>query len=160
MKKLFVVVCLLVATVGVQAQFEQGKWFVNTSMTGFDLSHSKTEDFHMGISGQAGMFVADNLAIVATLGADWKEAGDVYTGALGGRYYFDQVGIYVGGGLKVKRWDWDIYKTTDLAWGSEVGYAFFLSRTVTIEPAVYYDLSFKNNDYSKFGFKVGFGFYF
>ena len=44
--------------------------------------------------------------------------------------------------------------------GAEAGYAFFLTRTVTIEPAVYYDLSFKDSDLSKFGLKVGFGFYF
>lgn len=30
----------------------------------------------------------------------------------------------------------------------------------SIEPAVYYDLSFKDSDLSKFGLKVGFGFYF
>ena len=35
--------------------------------------------------------------------------------------------------------------------------AYFLSRTVTIEPAVYWDI---NKDRSEFGLKVGFGFYF
>ena len=42
----------------------------------------------------------------------------------------------------------------------EVGYAFFVSTTVTIEPAIYYDQSFKNHsDYSKIGLRVGFGIY-
>ena len=42
----------------------------------------------------------------------------------------------------------------------QVGYAFFLSKTVTVEPEVYYEQSFKNHsDYSKIGFRVGVGVY-
>ena len=45
-------------------------------------------------------------------------------------------------------------------YGIEVGYAFFLNKNVTIEPAIYYDQSFKNHsDYSKIGFKLGLGVY-
>ena len=44
--------------------------------------------------------------------------------------------------------------------GVEVGYSFFVSRTVTIEPAIYYDQSFKNHsDYSTIGLKIGLGVY-
>ena len=44
--------------------------------------------------------------------------------------------------------------------GVEVGYAFFISRTVTIEPSVYYQQSFKDHsEYSKIGLRVGFGIY-
>ena len=43
--------------------------------------------------------------------------------------------------------------------GAEVGYAFYINRSVTIEPAVYYDHSFKNSDYSTVGLKVGIGIY-
>ena len=44
--------------------------------------------------------------------------------------------------------------------GIEVGYAYFLSRTVTIEPAIYYNQSFKNHsDFSSVGLKVGIGVY-
>ena len=43
----------------------------------------------------------------------------------------------------------------------EVGYAFFLGRNLTVEPAVYYDLSLdETSQYSKLGFKIGFGLYF
>ena len=49
---------------------------------------------------------------------------------------------------------------TDVMPGFEVGYAYFLSRTVTLEPAIYYDQSFKSHsDYSTVGFKVGIGVY-
>lgn len=48
----------------------------------------------------------------------------------------------------------------DVMPGVEVGYAFFVSKQVTIEPAVYYDQSFKNHsDYSTVGVKVGIGIY-
>ena len=44
--------------------------------------------------------------------------------------------------------------------GVEVGYAFFLSRTVTVEPSVYYNQSFKkHSDYSRIGLKLGIGVY-
>ena len=40
MKKLVLFVCLLVATVAAQAQFEKGKWIVNPSISGLGLSHN------------------------------------------------------------------------------------------------------------------------
>ena len=43
--------------------------------------------------------------------------------------------------------------------GAEVGYAFFINRSVTIEPAVYYNHSFKSCDYSTVGLKIGLGIY-
>ena len=44
--------------------------------------------------------------------------------------------------------------------GLEMGYAFFLNKTVTIEPAIYYDQSFKrHSDYSKIGLRIGLGIY-
>ncbi len=44
--------------------------------------------------------------------------------------------------------------------GVEVGYSYFVSKQVTIEPAIYYDQSFKKHtDYSTIGFKVGIGIY-
>ena len=60
-----------------------------------------------------------------------------------GRYYLSSCGVYGGLGM------------------AEVGYAFFLGRNLTVEPAVYYDLSFNHtSEYSKLGFKIGFGLYF
>ena len=44
--------------------------------------------------------------------------------------------------------------------GVEVGYAFFLNDAVTVEPAIYYDQSFKNHkDFSTIGLKIGVGIY-
>ena len=44
--------------------------------------------------------------------------------------------------------------------GIEVGYAFFLSHTITIEPSIYYQQSIKkHSDYSTIGLRLGFGIY-
>ena len=136
MKKLALFVCLLVVTVAAQAQFEKGKWILNP-------------------------FLLDNIALLVHAGAAWNTGGsdlDVYTLGVGGRYYFDKIGVYLGADVNVDRWDWghDL-DDTKFSFGLEAGYAFFLTRTVTIEPAAYWNV---NSDRSKFGLKVGFGFYF
>ena len=82
---------------------------------------------------------------------------DVYTLGVGGRYYISKVGVFLGAGVDLNRYDWDGGDKTRFGFGMEAGYAFFLSRTVTIEPAVYWDI---DKDRSEFGLKVGFGFYF
>ena len=65
-------------------------------------------------------------------------------------------GIYLGMNCKLAH----AKGYTDVMPGFEVGYAYFLSRTVTLEPAIYYDQSFKSHsDYSTVGFKVGIGVY-
>lgn len=161
MKKLMWMVCLLVVSMTAKAQFEEGKKIVNPSLTGVGLSYSKYEEARFGFQVQGGTFLMDNVALMLTAGADWSEPKDKYTLGVGGRYYFDTCGIYVGAGLKLNRYNWKEEKDlTNFAFCIESGYAFFLSRTITIEPAVYYDLSFKDSDYSKFGLKLGFGFYF
>ena len=82
----------------------------------------------------------------------------MYSLGVGGRYYFSQVGIYLGANVNVDRWDWGEHMDdTKFSFGMEVGYAFFLSKTVALEPAVYWNI---NGDRSKFGLKLGFGLYF
>jgi len=161
MKKLMFISCLLLASLGAQAQFEKGKWFVNPSLTGLELSHSSFEDFSFGFEAKGGAFLMDNVALMVNLGAEWTENIDWYTVGVGGRYYFNRNGIYLGGGLKMNRLVPDFGSNiNDFALGLEAGYAYFITKTVTIEPAIYYDLSFKDSDYSKFVIKVGFGIYF
>ena len=131
MKKLALFVCLLVVTVAAQAQFEKGKWILNPSITGLEFSHDTGTD---------------------------KTSFGLEAKGVGGRYYFDKIGVYLGADVNVDRWDWghDL-DDTKFSFGLEAGYAFFLTRTVTIEPAAYWNI---NDDRSKFGLKVGFGFYF
>lgn len=161
MKKLILGLSLLCVSIAAQAQFEQGKWVINPSVTGLNLSHSSAEDTRFGLGAQAGAFIIDNAALMVSVGADWTDARDTYYTGAGGRYYFDAIGVYVGAGLKMNHWKPKYSgSVTDFATYAEGGYAFFITKTITIEPALYYDLSLKDSDYSKFGLKVGFALYF
>ena len=161
MRKIALLACLLVATLTAHAQFEKGKWMVNPSVTGLELSHDTgTNKTSFGFEAKGGAFLIDNVALLLHGGASWNNASsdlDIYTLGVGGRYYFDQVGVFFGADVNLDRWDWGGKDKTKLSFGMEAGYAFFLSRTVTLEPAVYWNI---NNDRSKVGLKVGFGFYF
>ncbi len=162
MKRVLLLVCLLAFAALSKAQFEKGKWFLSPSLTGFELSHdTDAGKTTLGLEGKVGTFLMDNVALLVNAGVNWNYEGsnlDVYTLGVGGRYYLDQVGVFLGANMNVNRWDWgnDI-DNTKLSFGLEAGYAFFLSRTVTVEPAAFWDV---NDDRSKFGVKVGFGFYF
>jgi hypothetical protein len=165
MKKILFTACVLLTSLGANAQFEKNSWVVNPTITGVEYSYSDANKNHLGLNAQGGAFVIDNVALLLKMGGDWTKTVNMYSVGVGGRYYFSNTGIYAGSGLYFTRWAHnndreqqghrDEYGLT-----IDLGYAFFLSRTVTIEPAVYYDLSFKDNDLSKFGLKLGFGFYF
>ena len=162
MKKLLFIIVLLLGCMQANAQFEAGKWYVNTSLTGLDLSHSKYEGTNIGFAIDGGTFIADNLSILLDFKGKYVENGfDETTVGAGVRYYFDSCGVYCGLGCAYKHLSDGDAKENLFCMTPEVGYAFFLSRTVTIEPAVYYDISFRKcSDFSKLGFKIGFGFYF
>ena len=75
-----------------------------------------------------------------------KDVPYVLSVGAGGRYYIVQNGLYLGASALFKH-----HKGyDDLLPSVNVGYAFFISRTVTIEPELYYEQSFKNHtDYSQ-----------
>ncbi len=160
MKKILLIICLVIPVLTVQAQFEKGTHFVNPGLTGFGLSYSGAEKTHFGLEAQVGTFMLDNVALLVNLKGDWKSGGDTYGLGVGGRYYISDSGIYLGAGLNLERYTGTV-SATDFNLGIQVGYAYFLSKTVTVEPAVYYNQSFNHHsDFSKFGVKIGFGFYF
>lgn len=162
MKKLMLCVVLLVSALSAHAQFEKNKWFVSPSVTGLNLSYSGGEKTRFGFEAKGGAFLMDNVALLLDFGGEYgKSMRDVTKLGIGGRYYFDKCGVFLGLGLNYKHYALSGWKDNDFGAGVEVGYAFFVSRTVTIEPAIYYDQSFTDHhDYSKVGFKIGFGFYF
>lgn len=161
MKKFVVLFCLLASVVSAHAQFEKGKWVINPSVSGFGLSYDTGVDkASFGLDVHGGAFVMDNLALLIRGGLALNEGDadtDIYSLGVGGRYYFSKVGIFLGANVNVDRWDWGEADETKFSFGMEAGYAFFLSRTVTLEPAVYWNV---NSDRSKFGLKLGFGLYF
>jgi hypothetical protein len=154
MKKLLLLGCLLFSAIAAQAQFEKGKWMVAPSLSGFNLSYNTaSEKTSLGIQGTGGWFVADNIAITGYLGAQFVEGIDILQIGAGGRYYFHKTGFFAGADIGVQRIDED----TDFNLGLEGGYAFFLSKTVTVEPGIYWNIQ---SGASQFGAKIGFGFYF
>lgn len=150
---------MLVAVVG-YAQFEKGKWYVGASVSGLDVSYSGSEEFNIGLDAKGGYLLADDWMLLGQVG--WQHSGldgvsDNVMLGIGGRYYIIQNGLYLGVNAKLVHANRNY---NDFMPGLEVGYAFFLNKTVTIEPSVYYDQSFKNHsDYSKIGFKIGIGVY-
>lgn len=159
MKKLAVLCVSLLLAGAAHAQFEKGKVYCGASLSGLNLSYNGSSDLNLGIRGQVGYLFADNLMGVGTLSYDHVGKGDnkdYVSVGVQGRYYIIQNGLYLGAGAKLVHTG----SYNDVMPGVEVGYAFFVSRTVTIEPAIYYDQSFKNHsDYSTIGLRVGIGVY-
>ena len=158
-KKIAVVALGLMVSVGAHAQFESGKQYCGASLTGLNLSYNGSEELNLGIQAKAGYFLEDDMMLLAQ--AEYKHSGldgvkDYWALGAQGRYYIEQNGIYLGAGVKLIHTG----SYNDVMPGVVVGYAFFISKQVTIEPAVYYDQSFKNHsNYSTVGLKVGIGVY-
>ena len=156
MKKIAMMLVAMAMTLSAHAQFEQGKTYLGASLTGLDLNYRGSTDFSLGVNAKVGYFFADNLMAYAQAGLQHQgspERNAVMAGA-GGRYYIEQNGIYLGvNGKFVHDKNYN-----DFMPGLELGYAFFINRTLTIEPAIYYDQSFKNHsDYSTVGLRIGIG---
>ncbi len=160
MKKLIMMLAVLTATLTASAQFEQGKLYFGSSLSSLDLSYSGSSKLNLGMGAQAGYLVDDNLMVLGLLNYQHNAnemVPDYISLGVGGRYYIQQNGIYLGASCKFVH---AYHNYNDIVPGAEVGYAFFLSRTVTVEPAIYYEHSLKNHsEYSTIGFKIGFGIY-
>ena len=165
MKKLLMAAIGLMMAVSVNAQylntsepvFYQGKWMIGASASGLDLSWHKGQKWNLNLEAKGGYLLVDDWMITGKFGYNNSTYGrsSVNVGA-GLRYYIEQNGIYVGVGAKYAHTD----GIDDLLPEANVGYAFFLSRHITIEPEVYYELSTKCSDYSGLGLKLGFALYF
>ncbi|QUB70150.1 outer membrane beta-barrel protein [Prevotella multiformis] len=158
-RRCMLLVAAMVVSLCASAQFQEGKGYLGASLTGLDLHYNGQDGFNVGIEGKAGYFPWDNIMVLASFDAvhdGSKTVADHITVGVGGRYYITQNGLYLGAGVKLLHAN---HSYNDLMPGAEVGYAFFINRSVTIEPALYYDQSFKKSDYSTVGLKVGLGIY-
>ncbi len=142
--------------------FQFDKFYVGASLSGIDLNYNGSSDISLGVNGQVGYFFMDNVMLLTNVG--YNHVGgddptpDMFSIGLGGRYYIEQNGIFLGLGVKYKHANHDY---NDLMPAVEVGYAFFLNRTVCIEPSIFYEQSLNNHSkYSNVGLRVGFGIYF
>ena len=166
MKRVFISLVAVMMAMSVSAQkflndsdtpFTKGKWYASASLSGLDLNYNSTSKWNLNINARVGYLVADNWMVLGDgMWGVYHDADNEFRLGAGVRYYIEQNGLYLGAGARYKH----AYQCDDLLPNVNVGYAFFLSRTVTIEPELYYDISTKSfKDYSGFGFRVGFGIY-
>jgi len=166
MKKLAMVLVALTMALTASAQFEEGKWYGNASLSGLTANYTGSSKFALDMSAKAGYCIFDNIMVLANAGVKTAGGDNSHTDlsiGVGGRYYIIQNGIYLGVNCQLKQVE-DVtnreLRHNDVMPGIEVGYAFFLNGHVTIEPAIYYDQSFKSHkDYSTIGFRIGVGVY-
>ena len=187
-KKIMLLIAALVMTVAANAQFQQGKGYIGASLTGLDMHYNGADKFNLGFEAKGGYLFMDNLMGLAFTSFEHKghkNATDNFMVGAGARYYIIQNGLYLGVNAKLVHASTKVEETqtvpvtdpiteittertvtakhkthyNDVMPGLEVGYAFFINRSVTVEPAIYYDQSFKKSDYSTIGLKVGIGIY-
>lgn len=159
MKKVIISMLLLAVTTSMFAQFEQGKKYVNASLTGLDLSYSDLKDISLGLDANAGYFIEQDWMVVGSFGFDFSNSdlNSIYIGAKG-RYYIEQNGLYLAAGLKYLHMKKNI---NDIQLTPEVGYCYFLNQYITVEPAAYFDMSMTDFGHkSRIGVKLGVGIYF
>lgn len=159
MKKISMILAAVLMTLTASAQFQQGKAYLGASMTGLNLHWNSSHGFDLGEEAKVGYLFTDDWMMVGTAAFDHygkENKPDRITAGAGLRYYIEQNGLYLGVNCKYIH---DDHNYNDVMPGAEIGYAFFINRSVTIEPAVYYDHSFNDADYSTVGFKIGIGIY-
>lgn len=157
-KKLYLVVMAMMLAMAAHAQFEKDKIYVGASMSGLGISYNGSEKTNFGLDAKGGYMIMDNVMLTGSLGYHKMDnVPSVVSLGVGGRYHIEQNGIYLGASLNYSH----MYESCDDFQPSvQIGYAFFLSRTVTIEPEIYYNQSFKSHkDYSKVGLRIGVGVY-
>ena len=166
MKKfVFICLCCLLASVagraqseGVQTPFSKNKVYVGASFSGLDLNYNSNKKWHLDVDARGGWLFENNWALLGTVGLETRyRSSDTFTVGASARYYIQQNGLYLGAGANyVHEVCNDDFRPT-----FQVGYAYFLNGTVTIEPELYYNQSLRNHsDFSGFGFRLGLGLYF
>lgn len=141
------------------AQFEKGKIRIGAEFDGAGISYSKETKLNIGAGANIGYMFRKDWMLIANAGFDYsnKELQDFHFGS-GIRYFIEQNGLFLQGGLKYVHAGGDY---NNIALTPEVGYCFFLNGNLTVEPSLYYDMSLSDfGDKSRFGVKVGLGWYF
>jgi len=162
MKKLLlsIVACFMAISMSAQSgstPFTKGKMYANANFSGFDLGYNGTSKWNVVLSGKAGYLVKNNLMVLGELGwGIYQKAPNDFSLGAGARYYIEQNGIYLGAGARYRH----SANYNDFMPNVNVGYTFFLTRSVTVEPELYFDFSTKSfSDYTGFGLRIGFGVY-
>ena len=159
MKKLVLVVLLTVAATSAFAQFEKGTKYVGASLTGLNLAINDRQHLSFGLDAKAGYFIKDYWMVEGTFG--WHTSKTHLDRCqIGAKLRYAQVenGLYYACGLKYLH---ERKSFNDLQLTPELGYCYYLNHYISVEPAIYYDMSFTNfSKKSEVGLKVGIGIYF
>lgn len=193
LRKVLTMLLIAVSSMQASAQFEKYTSYLNTSLTGLGLSYSKDSRFKMGVQATGGYFVEDCWMVYGRFGFEhqgargvMKNRNDLQIG-VGGRYYIEQNGIFLGVGLAYQhatnvtfsQHESIIGETTENGpveirtvynyYGNrnyvhltpEVGYCFYVNNYLSIEPSVYCNLCLNRfSEGTEIGLKLGMGFYF
>ena len=193
LRKVLTMLLIAVSSMQASAQFEKYTSYLNTSLTGLGLSYSKDSRFKMGVQATGGYFVEDCWMVYGRFGFEhqgargvMKNRNDLQIG-VGGRYYIEQNGIFLGVGLAYQhatnvtfsQHESIIGGTTENSpveirtvynyYGNrnyvhltpEVGYCFYVNNYLSIEPSVYCNLCLNRfSEGTEIGLKLGMGFYF
>lgn len=147
------------AQTNLRTPFYKDKFYVGANLSGLDLNWNQTQKWKFDLGAKAGYLFDDNWMVTANAEYNVRaqEVPNTFKAGAGLRYYIEQNGLYIGAGANYAHND----KYDDLLPTVQLGYAFFLNRTVTIEPEIYYNQSLKDHkEYSGIGFRIGFGIYF
>ena len=192
LRKVLTMLLIAVSSMQASAQFEKYTSYLNTSLTGLGLSYSKDSRFKMGVQATGGYFVEDCWMLYGRFGFEhqgargvMKNRNDLQIG-VGGRYYIEQNGIFLGVGLAYQHAtnvtfsqhesiiggtteNGPVEIRTDNYYGNrnyvhltpEVGYCFYVNNYLSIEPSVYCNLCLNRfSEGTEIGLKLGMGFYF
>ena len=104
MKKIAIAALALFVSTTAHAQFESGKQYIGASMTGLNLSYNGSQDLNLGIQAKAGYFVDDDWMLLGQV--EYNHSGlegvkDYFSVGAQARYYIEQNGLYLGGGVKL-----------------------------------------------------------
>jgi len=133
--------------------------YIGTSFDGAGISYSETTKFALGIGANAGYMFARDWMAIGEAGFNYsnKDLQELYISGKC-RYFIEQNGLFLQGGVKYLH---KVGGYNDLQLTPEVGYCYFLNGNLAIEPSVYYDMSLSDfSDKSRFGVKIGLGWYF
>lgn len=146
-----------------QEQIAKGKWLVEAN-TGFGVGNIGGTSFAFStsdgetswnIGAEGGYFVADKLAVKVGLGYGDNGHDDAFAYKIGGKYYivnkFPVEISYTSQTMKV-------YPTLAFV-GLQGGYAWFVSKNISVEPGVRYNIGL-NNYSDDFQLNVGFALHF
>jgi hypothetical protein len=160
-KKVLMTMMALVLSVSTFAQFEKEKLYANASISGMNMSYSGADKWKFDLGSKLGYMIEDNWLATALVDFSCRNNDtNMLTFGLGGRYYVQENGLFVGAGLNYRHVSVGGDAINDLMPTVQIGYVFFLNKTVTFEPEFYYNQSFKDHSqYSEVGVRLSLGIY-